>query len=146
MNQNNITNDKQITERVYAMIASSHGVTTNSLAAALKVSVKSVQAAVKRLRERGKIWNDGKRHDGFLNWKLPPVGLQVEKPKPAGKIERMPSKEKFLGITWSNEIARPGGEQNRQFGSLQADGTVKPYMKPAAMCVGDLKDKVANGR
>jgi hypothetical protein len=47
---------------------------------------------------------------------------------------------------WTNEIARPGGEAHKQFGSLQADGTVRPYHAPVHGCTGTLKSNVNQGR
>jgi hypothetical protein len=47
---------------------------------------------------------------------------------------------------WSNEVARPGGEDHKRFGSLQADGTVKPYHSPRFGCTGILKDTTNNAR
>ena len=52
----------------------------------------------------------------------------------------------YLPSQWSNEIARPGGEDHKQYGSLQPDGTVKPYHAPRFGCTGLLKDKTSNGR
>lgn len=52
----------------------------------------------------------------------------------------------YVPPIWTNEIARPGGEANRQLGSLQPDGTVKPYHRPMHGCVGHLKDKTSNHR
>lgn len=44
------------------------------------------------------------------------------------------------------EIARPSGNDHKKHGSLQADGSVKSYGIPVAMCVGFLKDKTSNAR
>jgi hypothetical protein len=47
---------------------------------------------------------------------------------------------------WTNEISRPGGEAHKQYGSLQADGTVRPYHAPVHGCVGSLKGRTDEGR
>jgi hypothetical protein len=52
----------------------------------------------------------------------------------------------WSGVTWGNEVARPGGEDHKDFGSLQADGTIKPYHAPRFGCVGNLKDTSGSGR
>jgi hypothetical protein len=47
---------------------------------------------------------------------------------------------------WTNEISRPGGEAHKQYGSLQSDGTVRPYHAPVHGCVGSLKASANEGR
>lgn len=47
---------------------------------------------------------------------------------------------------WTNEIARPGGEDHKRHGSRQADGSIKPYRAPIYGLVGQLKDTSNNAR
>ena len=56
------------------------------------------------------------------------------------------SRENYRPAQWQNEIARPGGEHNRLHGSLQPDGSVRPYRGFINGCVGSLKDNISQGR
>lgn len=60
----------------------------------------------------------------------------------------MPMKKEntYTPEPWTNETARPEGEHHKRYGSLQADGTVKPYRAPVHGCVGQLADKRSNAR
>jgi hypothetical protein len=45
---------------------------------------------------------------------------------------------------WAHEIARPQSQDHARHGSLQADGSVKPYRPPVHGCVGLLADRRSN--
>ena len=56
------------------------------------------------------------------------------------------SRTPYVPPRWTNEIARPEGENHKLCGSLQFDGTVKPYSGPRFGCVGTLADRTSNAR
>lgn len=56
------------------------------------------------------------------------------------------TKTDYVPPQWTNEIARPGSEDHKQYGSLQPDGTVKPYRPPSHGCVGRLNSSANPGR
>lgn len=70
-------------------------------------------------------------------------------PKPSESVATMRefhTKTPYVPPQWTNEIARPGGEDHKQYGSLQPDGTVKPYRPPSHGCVGLLKSAANPGK
>jgi hypothetical protein len=70
-------------------------------------------------------------------------------PEPRETVAQKPNfhtREAYVPAQWSNEIARPGGEAHKQYGSRQADGSITPYRAPAYGLVGQLKDKTNNAR
>lgn len=58
----------------------------------------------------------------------------------------MKKENTYIPEPWTNETARPEGEHHKRYGSLQADGTVKPYSGPRFGCVGTLADRTSNAR
>lgn len=43
-------------------------------------------------------------------------------------------------------VLRPGAIDHEKYGSLQPDGSVRPYTKTVYGCVGFLKDTTSNAR
>lgn len=128
-----------------------HGINTFELVKLLKMSRATVTSAATKLKIRGLISKFQPHPNLVCTWK-PTDPDAISQPAPVlGEFAvALPRREghsgHFTGITWTNEISRPGGEVNRLHGSLQADGSVKPHHRPVAMCVGFLKDKMSNGR
>lgn len=54
--------------------------------------------------------------------------------------------DRYVPPRWTNEIARPEGENHKRHGSRQADGSVKPYRVPMHGCVGQLEDQRSSAR
>ena len=52
----------------------------------------------------------------------------------------------FTGVDWSHSTGRPGANDHLQYGSLQADGTIKPHRAPLHGCVGVLNDNKQHTR
>lgn len=86
---------------------------------------------IKRLKEAGKVESTGL---------LKKAMVYSAKPKEVTAPGRSigPS-GKYVPPRWTNEIARPGGEDNRKHGSLQADRSVRPYMGIIHGCVGTVQ-------
>ena len=49
-------------------------------------------------------------------------------------------KKPFTGVDWSHSTSRPGANDHLKYGSLQADGSIKPHRAPMHGCVGVLTD------
>ena len=93
---------------------------------------------IKRLKEAGKVESTGLLKKAMVYSAKPKmVTVPGRSISPSGV---------YVPPQWANEIARPGGEQNRQYGSPQADGTVKPYRAPILDMTRPLKDKTDNAR
>jgi hypothetical protein len=119
----------------------SRPLTTREVAEALGEPVHRVQTALHNLVrvKRAHFEAAGKRTVVF-RWGPAPQQLV-----PAPRKETLTTAP-WTPPRWSNEIARPGGEAHKQFGSLQADGTVRPYHAPVHGCTGMLKSNVNQGR
>jgi hypothetical protein len=132
---------------------SPQGIGTNTIADLVQGHVSTVRACLRELQQKGQISSAGIPRGSMQIWfpvreedrlqAAPPS----DEPQPSIAGPFRPSKVgAWLGTTWSNVIARPAGEDHKAYGSLQADGTIKPYHAPVHGCVGDLKDKTGNGR
>lgn len=93
---------------------------------------------IKRLKEAGKV-----ESTGILKKAMVYSAKPKEVTAPGRSIG--PSGV-YVPPRWTNEIARPGGEDNRKHGSLQPDGSVKPYRAPILDMTRPLKDKTDNAR
>ena len=55
-------------------------------------------------------------------------------------------KKPFSGVDWSHSTSRPGANDHLKYGSLQADGSIKPHRAPVHGCVGVLNDMTPHDR
>jgi hypothetical protein len=135
------TNGSAMSQVEAYLMAHPNGSRLGDMVEALEpLTIKQVQVALRNLAKVGRAHSDG-RHLA-LHFAGP---AKLQSTASANRISRM-SRPDYLPERWSNEVARPGGEDHKQYGSLQADGTVKPYHTPIHGCVGRLKDSTSNGR
>jgi hypothetical protein len=129
-------------QRVEAFVTARPGLMTAQIAAEFPdVTRKRIVVALNNLQR------DGRIHGQAVNLRF---SAYFPGPRPvatrATPIERHSPKGNWTPPRWTNEISRPGGEANRLCGSLQPDGTVKPYHAPIHGCVGSLRQSANQGR
>jgi hypothetical protein len=131
-----------LASRVEALLLNhSRPLTTREVAEAMDEPVHRVQTALHNL-VRVKRAHSESASKRVLVFRWGPAPQQLV---PAPRKETL-NTAPWTPPRWTNEISRPGGEAHKQFGSLQADGTVRPYHAPVHGCVGSLKASTNEGR
>ena len=120
------------------LLANPGGISTNELMAALpELGRRQVSRALSNLANVGRahtVQTSASASSPHTHYPGPAratsdTGTRAER---ISHMQRSP----YVPERWSNEVARPGGEAHKQYGSLQPDGTVKPYRAPRYDCVG----------
>lgn len=109
--------------RVYALLQSrGEPMTANEIADALGITPKAAQSAIRRLNAIGKTARAGEYKRGQ------PTTYRVVNATPAQ--QRQQQAEQWRGVDWSVATMRPGCLDHERHGSLQPDGSVRPYAPP----------------
>lgn len=135
-----------------AVKGSPEGMTSFDLMEKTGLARSTIQNQLARLTDAGFLIKHQGRACNPCVWTYGNKHIPSPKPRTKPVVEVVPprrpetSRQFYVPGQWSHEIARPGSTQHEQYGSLQADGSVKPRKVPTAMCVGFLKDNVPHTR
>lgn len=125
--------------KVLHIMANHPGCTTHQIVQHMAPDANDHQTrtALEHLEKLGRVFSTGLQKKRRWHLGAAPSNNNLAAPRTATSTIRQPYKPK----QWTNEIARPGGEAHKRHGSLQPDGSVKPYRAPIHGCTGELKDK-----
>lgn len=125
---------------VEALLLQNDQLTAEELAARLGEPMPAVRHAVRSLVR------SNLAHGVVLSGKAQAFrwGPEPRESVATSKVE--PRRTVYVPPRWTNEIARPEGEHHKRHGSLQANGSVKPYHAPMHGCVGTLADRTSKAR
>jgi len=116
--------------------AGAQGATINQLLEQLRgLSRKQIKIALTHLRvnQRSHFVANGQGNTYTHFWGAAPRINAYAAP-----TERFIPTGNYVPKPWSHETARPQGDHHKRHGSLQADGTVKPYRAPMHQCIGSI--------
>lgn len=117
-----MTHDPKLDDsRVLAHLAGQQPLTAHQVAEQLSMTLQAARAALRRLMATGRIATVGDR---------PKKGVPARYAAVNGQPIKARQQAAWRGVDWSVSTMRPGCLDHERHGSLQPDGSVRPYAPP----------------